>query len=280
MVLLWCGGCDRDTSSSSTAPSPTEAKAVASPRTATATKNPPDESLPADQYIPLGLPAYDRPWTGQDMTVAAGKLQTLAATAPQQLPRRKSAKSGAMFDRITGRDNLAFFRSQSLPLSARLPQAMEYLQSLNAILKTYLAAMQAGKVSGGELVDLLAAELSVVQVALELVDEFVPTLSKDDPKYPVRMAGLERMRQGLATMVSGTLTALTESRVYDVDSRSRLLARSIETFPGIVPKLTAPSRAEVRRRLDELVDDPSVRELRAQVIELRDAVRRTSGADM
>jgi hypothetical protein len=129
-------------------------------------------------------------------------------------------------------------------------------------------------VSGDDVTDLVAAELSAVQVELELVDEFLPTIRKDDPKYDVRMHGLDTMRQGLATMVSGVLTSLTESQVYGVETRSRLLGRCLDTFPHIIPRLTRPSQAEVKRRLAELADDPKMAELRPQLVSLRDAVDR------
>ena len=82
------------------------------------------------------------------------------------------------------------------------------------------------------------------------------------------------MHQGLATMVSGVLTALTESQVYGVETRLRLLARCLDTFPHIIPKLTKPSQAEVKRRLAELASDPTVSGLRPQLVSLRDVVER------
>jgi hypothetical protein len=207
------------------------------------------------------------------MAVAASKLQALAAKSPEQLPRFGSTRSGPMFDRIVARDNLEFFRSRSVPLASRLPDSLNYLQSLNTILKEYTSARVANNVAGIDLIELLGAQLSVAEVELELVDEFVPTLSKDDPKYPVRMAGLDKMRQGLAEMLSGTITTLTEAQAYDVGSRTKLATYCRETFPNIAPKLTASSRQELLRRLDELVDDSSVRDFRSQVISLRDEVR-------
>jgi len=136
-----------------------------------------DESLPADEYIQLGIPSYDRTWTGQDMTKAAGVLKALADRAPQQLPRFGSKKSDAMFARIVSRENLTFFRSRSFPLAARFPPAIEYIESFNGILKSYLFAKAAGKIADDELVELMGAELHVIWVELDLVDEFLPTIA-------------------------------------------------------------------------------------------------------
>jgi hypothetical protein len=270
-TAIFLNACDRD--SSTAAPGPSPAGAIPSPNPTTAPNPVADRSLSADEYIALGMPAYDRVWTGQDMSTSASRLQALATTAPQQLPRFNSSRSGPMFARIVARDNLDFFRSRSLPLASRFPQAIEYVESLNAILKVYLSASAANQVTSDDLIELMGAELRAIQVGLELVDEFLPTLSKDDPKYPVRMAGLDRMRQGLAGVVAGVITTLTEDQVYRVDARSKLLGYCRETFPSIVPKLSAPSRSEVLRRLDELVEDARVRDLRPQLISLRDELR-------
>jgi len=37
---------------------------------------------------------------------------------------------------------------------------------------------------------------------LELIDEFLPTVRKDDPSYEVRMAGLEKMQVRLEAMAT------------------------------------------------------------------------------
>ncbi len=184
-----------------------------------------------------------------------------------------------MFARIVSADNLNFFRSRSLPLASRFPQGIDYFDSLNAILKVYLSARVANKVTGDDLIELMGAELRAAQVELELVDEFVPTLSKDDPKYPVRMAGLDKMRRGLAGLLSGAITTLTEVQAYGVGTRANLLGYCRETFPSIVPKLTAASQQEMLRRLDELVEDGSVRELRFGIISLRDEVHAATKAE-
>lgn len=274
-VLVLLSACDREP-----APSTTTATSAA-----TATSVPPvsidsipDQSLPAMEYITLGIPSYDRNWVGQDMAVAAKKLQALANQSPEKLPRFGSKRSGPMFARIVSADNLMFFQSRSLPLATRFPQALEYGASLNLILKVYLAARVDNKVAGNELIELLGAQLRTVQVQLELVDEFVPTLSKDDPKYPVRMAGLDKMRKGLAELIAGTITTLTEAQFYDVATRAKLLEYCRQTFPNILPKLTAASQQEMLLRLDALIDDPSVREFRSGVISLRDEVRATTKA--
>lgn len=273
-VLLLCG-CDRESSSPAAALSATAATATA--LSATVTPPPPhvsapDRSLSADEYISLGMPSYDRKWTGQDIAVAASKLQALPAS---QLPRSGSKRSGPMFARIVARDNLDIFRLSSLPVATRISASVNAVESLNAVLKVYLSALVANPAgeTGAELVELMGAELRAVEVALDLIDEYVPTLSKKDPQYSARLAGLEQIRQGLAMLLSGVLTLLGGGAIDDLHTRANLLGYCREALPGIVPRLSAPSQQEVLRRLNDLAEEQGDGELRPQLVALRDEVR-------
>jgi hypothetical protein len=146
------------------------------------------------------------------------------------------------------------------------------MESTNAITKLYLSAFLAKKVAGDDILELLGAVLRVSQVMLELTDEFVPTLSKDDPTYEVRMEGLDKMRRGLAMIVVGALVSLTEEQNYSIDSRLRFVKYCRETLSSMVPKLSAPSQAEVVQRLNDLADDPKLRGLQPELTALRDEV--------
>src|SRR5262249_20633242 len=116
------------------------------------------------------------------------------------------------------------------------------------------------------------------QVTVELVDEFVATLSPQDPKYQVRMAGLEKVRRGLAELVGGAITSLTEEQNYSVAARLRLLGYCRETFPSIVPRLSAASQIEVLGRLNALAAEARMRGLQPQLTLLRDEVRTATQA--
>lgn len=262
-------GCDRN----SATPTIENSETTTSAEAVALSTQIPDKSLTANEYIALGMPAHDREWAARDMAAAVSTLKVLASQSPEQLPRFGSAKSGAVFARIVTADNLKFCQSRSLPLEARFPQALEYSISQNEILKIYLSARVADKVTGNEIVELMGAQLRGVQVQLRLLDEYLPTLSREDPKYAVRMAGHVQMRQGFATMVSSVIVMLTETNVYDAAMRSRLLEHSRATFPDIVARLAEPSQQEILKRLDELAADTDVQELQAGIGSLRDEVR-------
>jgi len=178
-----------------------------------------------------------------------------------------------VFARLTAAQNLEFYRNRSLPLEARFPQAITYFESTNQVLKLYLAAYFKKATGGAELVELLGAELRGAVVMLDLVDEFLPTVRKDDPSYEVRMAGLEKVKQGLATMVAGGLQTLTERDSYRTAERVRLIDYMNETLPAILPRLPAGARVETLVRLESMAKDDGLKDLQPALGELSAAAR-------
>jgi hypothetical protein len=155
-----------------------------------------DESFTSEEYLHLGLPAQDREWSGDDMVKAEKILASVAQKGYRQLPRYKSERSGEVFARLTSPQNLDLFKNRTLPFEVRFSQATNYFQASNQIFKLYLAGFLKGDVRDSELVEFMGAQFRSSLVMLELVDEFLPTIRKDDSKYQVRMQGLDQMRRG------------------------------------------------------------------------------------
>ena len=232
-------------------------------------KSPPDLSLTPEQYIKLGLPAYDRPWSGTDMASAAKVLAALASKDPGQLPRYQSPRSGKVFSRLVATpQNQELSRNKSLPLQSRLQNALGDLQATSEIMKLYLASFLNGKTSGADLIELFGGSLRSTVVAVEVFDEFIPTLKDTDPTYKARMAGVEQMKKGLAMTVSGSFDSLTEA--FDKADRLRLLEHMQETLPAIVPRLSPASRQEVSVRLDKMLSNTTLEEFHPGLKKLQD----------
>lgn len=240
---------------------------------------PADKSLPLEKYIEAGLPAHDRNWSGGDMTRAATILMAIAQTDMGHLPRYRSQLSGAAFERLTANENLDMYRDRRLPLEQRLPDALSFMQSGNQILSLYLAAFGQQAVGDSELVELAGAQLRLSVVMIALVNEFLPTLDKDDPTYPVRMNGLRQMKGGLATIVAGSLQTLTESHAYRTSELKRLVGYMQRTFPDILPELPEGSRTEFVVRLRSFSDDPRMQHLNPELDQLLAAVEKSVQPD-
>jgi hypothetical protein len=156
-ACLLLAGCDPGVSS----PEPVTEKAGTPGADVARRLHVADGSLPSDRYISLGLSAHDREWMGTDLMAAATALQALATTHPEQLPRFQSAKSGSVFARLVARENLNSYRARSVPLEARLPVAIQHLESTNAIFKLYFSAFLAKKVEDAEIIELYGALLCI-----------------------------------------------------------------------------------------------------------------------
>ena len=236
-----------------------------------------DESLTPDEYVRLGLPAHDREWSGADMARAEKVLSALAAKSHRRLPRFDSGRSGPVFARLASPRNLELYQDRSLPLGARFPQAMNYMQVANSVLKLYLAGFLKKDVRDCELVELVGSQYRTIVVVLDLVDEFLPTLDRNDPSYPARMQGLDRMTRGLATAVAGGLQTLTERQSFRPSELARLVGHMRQTFP-IVPRLPPGSRTETVLRLDGMRRDPASKDLQPGLGELDTEVREAVNA--
>jgi hypothetical protein len=238
----------------------------------TAPDPPPDGSLAAEEYVKLGVPAFDRPWTGDDFAQAVKALTALAAKDAGQLPRHNSPRSGSVFARLISPDNLAACRDRSQPIKTRMGLANDYFPSFNAMMKLYLAAFVKGKVGDIDMIEVMGTSLRGSALVMELVDEFSLTLDKTDPKYKVRMDGLVLMKSGLATMIGGCLIMLTERDSYRTVSLRRLIELMRELLPAMIPHLTPDARDDVRYRLDALIKDPRMADLTPSLKQLLAAV--------
>lgn len=236
---------------------------------------PVDMSLTLDEYIESGMPAHDRTWSGTDMTTAATVLAAIAQQTPGRLPRYESERSGALFARITAGSNLDFHVNDSLPLQTRLLDAFQYMQSCNQILLLYANSFNQGATGDSEIIELSGAQLRTWVVTIKLMNEFVPSIDKDDSTYAVRMDAIKTMKGSTATAVHASLDILTESSFYRTSELKRFTGYVEATFPDILPELPDGSRSEALTRLRSLLADPKMQHLRPELDSLVATVERT-----
>jgi len=232
-----------------------------------------DESLTSDEYIRIGMPAQDRDWFGDDMVKAEKILASLVQKSYRQLPRYKSDRSGDMFARLTSPKNLEAYKNKTLPFNARYSQALAYYQSSGQIMLIYTAGFMKKEVRDSELVELMGSVLRTTVIVIDLADEMLPTIKKNDPDYAVRMQGVDQMKRGLASVVAGSLQTLTERKSYRGSELARLVGYMQETFPQIVSWLPPGSRTETLLRLEKMKDDPTLRDLQPGLGELYSKVK-------
>jgi hypothetical protein len=99
-----------------------------------------------------------------------------------------------------------------------------------------------------ETVRVIAFALQTSALGVELVDEFLPTIPKDD-KYAVRMEGLKKLNSGLTIQFVGAERSLSERHFYSPEDLSLLLDAMSSTLPLLKRGFPPGYPAELRERL-------------------------------
>lgn len=86
----------------------------------------------------------------------------------------------------------------------------------------------------------------------DTIQEFADQLDKSDPTYPVRMAGLQKMRHGVLAMLQSTILMTGESRVADEAKVYMLdnIATVIPMFEGHIDDGYLKSLQNIIKRYD------------------------------
>jgi hypothetical protein len=219
-----------------------------------------DRSLTTDQYVKLGLPKCDRPWSSADMSRAAKVLTEIAKRDPRELPRYESATSGKVFARITSDENLDSIRKKSWPVSVRTGFALQYLHAAASIGKLYGAAAIEQKAASDEMTEILGLTLRIAVTLKDLSDEVLPTLDEKDPTYAVRVKGLKQMTAGLGPVLQGLMTQALTTKKLKPETQTRMLEYLDKTLPSLVKVLPAKAREDVREKLKTLRERPEFAE--------------------
>ncbi|WP_166831012.1 hypothetical protein [Thalassoroseus pseudoceratinae] len=277
-LLVACLGCETETAPETAVPAhnadasafdtPPDPRYPVVPAESAQLKPLADNSLTTEEYIRLGLPAPDREWIGSEFTGIAAIIGQLAQRDATQLPRYQSPKSGDVFARLVSTENLEFYRNSQVPMQQRMPASLAHTQGLNTVFWNYLSlsAQQSGL--SGEIVELAGAQMQLSLVIRELATELLPQLDPNDPTYPVRMEGYNRMKKGFAMTFTGCLQMLSETDRYEMKDLKRLLTHVQATLPQMMPHLSEGSQLENLVSIEKLIENPELEELRPELKKL------------
>jgi hypothetical protein len=205
-------------------------------------------------------------WSGRDYEQLAAALEA-GAMAP---PYLREPRSAPLFRRIVSIENLAALQDRTVPVQRRFGEYLTIQGSANRILKRYLDETNRGQNAHEELAQLMALSLRISAVGVDLIEDFLPTVPKDE-KYKVRMEGLQRVKLGVMTQFEGAEVSLAERHLYSPKDLSLILEAMSSTIPSLKryfspefvrklkPKLEADRRAfkdaKDRRKIDAMIAD-------------------------
>jgi hypothetical protein len=202
---------------------------------------------PSNRYVEAGIPAASRVWNGVDYERAVQIL----SEGKIALPRFADPQGAPLLRRITSTENFASYRNKDLPLQSRMEDYLKMYRGITSLLKLYYAEPAIGGVAPHqELAALLAFLLHGSALGIELTDEFLPTIPKDD-HYEIRLAGLKQMNSGLIGVFVGAEQTLAERKVFSAEDLSVILAAMESTLPRARKAFPEDVRVELRKKLEE-----------------------------
>jgi hypothetical protein len=205
-------------------------------------------------YLQSGVSATSREWRAADYK----KLADLVVAKKVPLPHLKDEVEAKVLQRFCSVDNLAYGKNKTLPLAARMQDAMEIQPAVSALLKIYLnEALKGSKVSD-ESALIMGFMLDISSLQIELVDEFVPSIKRDSG-YEYRMNALKDMRGGLATVFVGAYSAVAEDKLFSDKNRSDILAslvRNTSRFATIMESDVKTEMIQKFTKLSEKMKEP------------------------
>jgi len=228
----------------------------------------PDHSLAVATYIQKGLPANDRGWSADDYLQAAKVLKAIAGVDATQLPRYGSPISGAVFARIVSRENFKLFGNDLLSHQQHFIASSGLLQGLGQILIVYATATTQERIFDSELIELMRYVLELSREVVRLADAFAASLPADDPNHDSRMKGREQMREGMARVVTGCLSTITEREAYRSSELVRLAQTLDATVPDIFPFLPPGVQQELNVRIQRMAEDEPNSGIKERLIHL------------
>lgn len=204
-----------------------------------------DESLAVDAYVRAGVPSPDRPWTGVDYQQASAALISVAKTDPRHLPRFRSARSGAVFAKITAPENFVSMSEASSAASIRLPDLLRAIEGLRTIQILYFNAPFTSVDLRDEMIELMAVSLEADLDVFAVMPSFLESLPPGERATPARTAGLQQAEKGLQQQVAGTVVSLRDPS-FTPEMRARLASHLARLLPRTKPHLPPSQWLEVQ----------------------------------
>ncbi|MCL2012065.1 MAG: hypothetical protein FWG75_04675 [Cystobacterineae bacterium] len=196
-------------------------------------------------YVEAGIPAPSRQWTGADF---AQTFQILSSGSIA-LPRYSDRHGATLLRRMTAIENFSFYKSQSLPIQLRMQDYSVLMQSVSSLMKLYVAhSLKETASANPEMVSLMAFTLRACVVGLELTDEFLPTIPKDD-KYATRMEGLKKMNSGITIVFVSAEASLSETNSFSSKDRALILETMAATLPTLKRAFAPDYKLELQQKL-------------------------------
>jgi hypothetical protein len=196
------------------------------------------------------MPPVTRAWQAADFTRAAQILTIIASEDASRLPRYQSPRSGALFARLSARENVDAIHS--LTAFEQLRPLGELASGLNAVLLIYIQAARRGQVFDEELAGLTAAVCHETAMMLQVAGEVLQSgLANEAGRQQIEQ-GYHEVIGGAGDVVAGAITTFAERATYRLQARVRFAQLIDADLPTIAAGLPPDERRYSRARLTQV----------------------------
>jgi len=143
--------------------------------------------------------------------------------------------------------------------------------NFNNILLIYVQAANKGEKIDSELSKLIFFQLAMASSMINLVNEYVPTIPKDK-SYETRMAGLEQIKSGMATLLTGAVVSLSERHFYSTESVITIASGIKQYYPSFELVLPETYKIELKYKINTMLKNEKNQTIRQKLSAINDLI--------
>jgi len=198
----------------------------------------------ANKYLEAGIPASDRQWNGVDYLEAADKF----SKGIVDLPTMADKEGTALFKRIVSVSNLELCKGKTTSPEIKIKTYMGILAGAQKIFIMYIEKRKYSEKMNDEISAFSSFILDAAVVGENVVNEFIPTIPKNDANYDKRMAGISKVGDAFTQIFVAAERSLSDTNFTSSNINTIAIAMS-RTLPVLKSRFSANFKEELKIKL-------------------------------
>jgi hypothetical protein len=145
------------------------------------------------------------------------------------------------------------------------------LDPIHKLVVLYSKETKKGKPYARELARMMVYESMVSAALLDLSEPYLATL-KNDERYQVHVAYLDKVRSDARQFYSGLVEGMTETNTYSKSDIFRMIKGALAALPSYHPIITDQDRQSLVQKLTQQISKTTDQELKTALTDLRDTL--------
>ncbi len=213
-----------------------------------------DYSFTLEEYKQRGFPELNKSWNPEEYNILFDKLTKIKYQHPLSLPRKNSMKSGILFDRLIGKENLSFLDNDSILLQEKVFNIRIYGDFVDDLINIYQDIFRKEQYYKVELVYVHILKITVSQEMLNLAETVLQSENKKDHALvhdlqSIQQIYLNKMGQIMEQQKHKSLYSKKDYKIL-CDSMAAAVKRNMEWFEPETAKYVGQKLQEVMDSLE------------------------------